>query len=257
MELVEMTVPTETSFDHQAWRSRGAEIAARGRAASLGIKESRRIRDGSLWELGDWLISGEQYLSAAYDEAVSITGLARGTLYNVASVARKFPISRRRENLHFSHYAEVASVENEELQDKLLEHGSKKELSVREMGRLVENEWSKPLARQEQGKKREEEQEERNKKKMRRIAVWLEPGPYELIKRVAKAKRMARVEGQYQPGDVLMDWCVAYFNANRGAIMAEVKELEAKLEQERETNTAEKPEQVSPVTASLTILVDR
>src|SRR5260370_36490857 len=92
------------------------------------------------WDLGDWLVSGEKHLSAAYDEAEEITGLARGSLYNIASLARQFPISRRHENLSFYHYAKVAALEDESQQDRLLKYGSKNELSVREMHAAVQHE---------------------------------------------------------------------------------------------------------------------
>ncbi len=228
----------EIAFDHEAWRNKGADIVARGRVAEHQSKESRRAKVLTLFELGDWLISGE-HLSAAYDEAVEITGFARETLYNIVSVARRFPISRRRENLEFSHYVVVAPITDESVQDELLENGSKKELSVREMRYTVETSWTRPLAKEETAKARGNRYDdgvERNPNEYpKRIGVWLNPKSAKLIRLIARAHKK-------QPGEVLGGWAHTYFVANREAITAEVKKLSAQLKLELQQKRAEKLE---------------
>jgi hypothetical protein len=64
----------------------------------------------STWCLGDWLIYGETAFTGRYREAVERTSLDYQTLRNYAWVARRFPLSRRRENLSFGHHAEVAAL---------------------------------------------------------------------------------------------------------------------------------------------------
>jgi N6-adenosine-specific RNA methylase IME4 len=63
------------------------------------------------WHLGDWWASGKQaYGERAKVAAQNIFGLEFQTLMNLASVAKSFETSRRREVLSFSHHAEVAAL---------------------------------------------------------------------------------------------------------------------------------------------------
>lgn len=68
------------------------------------------ISNASSWWLGDWLIYGQERYPDRYRIAVSETSLDYGTLRNYAWVARKFPMSRRRDTLSFQHHVEVASL---------------------------------------------------------------------------------------------------------------------------------------------------
>jgi hypothetical protein len=68
------------------------------------------ISNASSWWLGDWLIYGQERYPDRYRIAVSETSLDYGTLRNYAWVARKFPMSRRRDSLSFQHHVEVASL---------------------------------------------------------------------------------------------------------------------------------------------------
>jgi hypothetical protein len=68
------------------------------------------VRTSSAWCLGDWLAYGEMAYSGRYRDAIKQTSLDYQTLRNYAWVARRFPISRRRESLSFGHHAEVASL---------------------------------------------------------------------------------------------------------------------------------------------------
>lgn len=66
-----------------------------------------RLERAKCWWIGDWINYGEDagYVSREkYDRAVEITGLARGTLWNYAAVARAFPTSLRNEELSFNRH---------------------------------------------------------------------------------------------------------------------------------------------------------
>ena len=89
-----LDLPRQLPFDR--WLSIGR---------SLAITAS-----SSAWCLGDWLIYGETCYNGRYREAIERTSLEYKTLRNYAWVARKFPLSRRRETLSFGHHAEVAAL---------------------------------------------------------------------------------------------------------------------------------------------------
>lgn len=78
------------------------------------------IVDSSAWCIGDWVAYGEVHFPDRYRRASDTTGLGYGTLRNYASVARRFPVSRRRDKLSFQHHAELASLPTAE-QDKWLD----------------------------------------------------------------------------------------------------------------------------------------
>src|SRR5690606_10905108 len=72
-----------------------------------------------------WWLYGERRYGEACSQAAEV-GYATQTLYNAASIASRIEISRRRENLSFSHHAEVAYLERDEqetLLDKAEENG--------------------------------------------------------------------------------------------------------------------------------------
>lgn len=68
------------------------------------------VVNASSWCLGDWLAYGEVAYSGRYRDAVELTCLDYQTLRNYAWVAKRFPLSRRRDNLSFGHHAEVAAL---------------------------------------------------------------------------------------------------------------------------------------------------
>lgn len=67
--------------------------------------------DACPWWLGDALIFGERKYGQTYAQVAEVTGKAIHTLQNSAWVASRIPPSRRREDLSFSHHAEVAGME--------------------------------------------------------------------------------------------------------------------------------------------------
>jgi hypothetical protein len=66
------------------------------------------------WCLGDWMVYGETVFDGRYRQAIEQTSLDYQTLRNYAWVARRFPLSRRREGLSFAHHAEVAALPDHE-----------------------------------------------------------------------------------------------------------------------------------------------
>jgi hypothetical protein len=77
----------------------------------LGIgKMLSATHTSSAWCLGDWLVYGETAFNGRYREAIEETSLDYQTLRNYAWVARRFELSRRRDNLSFGHHAEVAAL---------------------------------------------------------------------------------------------------------------------------------------------------
>ena len=81
------------------------------------------------WGLGDWLQYGNVRFGERYTRAARITGYDVQTLMNMVYVAAKFEISRRRENLSWSHHESVASLEFDK-QDHWLDLAASKHLSV-------------------------------------------------------------------------------------------------------------------------------
>jgi hypothetical protein len=90
------------------------------------------ISNASSWWLGDWLIYGQERYPDRYRIAVSETSLDYGTLRNYAWVARKFPMSRRRDTLSFQHHVEVASLAEAD-QDIWLERAARFKWSKAEL----------------------------------------------------------------------------------------------------------------------------
>jgi hypothetical protein len=91
--------------------------------------------DATCWWLGDWLAFGQMKYGRRYKEGVALTGLEYQTLRNYAVVARRFELSRRRDNLSFQHHAELCALRDEEQEfwlDLSVENGwSKAELRRR------------------------------------------------------------------------------------------------------------------------------
>ena len=83
-----------------AWKSRDEWLAA---GKVLGERTER-----DRWALGDWACHGERDYGDLAEAAVKI-GVGYQTLRNLAMVARKVELSRRRDNLGWSHHAEVAA----------------------------------------------------------------------------------------------------------------------------------------------------
>ena len=97
------------------------------------------FESSSKWWLGDWLRDGEKY-GETYKRAVN-EGFVYGTAANLVSIAKKFEISRRRENLTWSHHAVVAALEAADA-DRLLAQAEAESWSVKRLRAAVRREVS-------------------------------------------------------------------------------------------------------------------
>jgi hypothetical protein len=98
------------------WLESGRRLGLMGRSAG--------------WWIGDWLNYGNHAFGERYVRASRITGYDAQTLMNMAYVASRFEVSRRREKLSWSHHAEIAALEPEE-QERWLTRAETDRLSVR------------------------------------------------------------------------------------------------------------------------------
>ncbi len=90
-----------------------AEWLDEGRAIVAREREMELARDGLAWEMGDWIVGRE----TAYGDMGRLAAeldVPLGTLKNRASVARRIEPPRRRDDLSWSHHAEVAGLEPDE-----------------------------------------------------------------------------------------------------------------------------------------------
>jgi hypothetical protein len=97
------------------WIQQGRRLGALGRAGN--------------WWLGDWVRYGNARYGERYETAARVTGYEVQSLMNMAYVASRFEISRRRETLSWSHHAEVAALPPAD-QDEWLDRAERERLSV-------------------------------------------------------------------------------------------------------------------------------
>lgn len=98
------------------WTEQGRRFGTIGRAAG--------------WWIGDWLQYGNAKFGERYSRASRITGYDVQTLMNMVYVASRVDVSQRRENLSWSHHAEVAALTPED-RDRWLSVAEAERLSVR------------------------------------------------------------------------------------------------------------------------------
>jgi hypothetical protein len=113
------------------WIEQGRWLGAVGRASG--------------WWMGDWIRYGNARYGEKYGQAARLTGYDCQSLMNMAYVAGRYEVSRRRESLSFSHHAELAALppRDQELWLDRVEAGA---LSVRAL-RLELREARKRVAR--------------------------------------------------------------------------------------------------------------
>jgi hypothetical protein len=105
-------------LDHPGWIAAGRRLGSVGRC--------------SQWWVGDWLRYGTTRWGEKYVEAARITGYDPKSLRNIAYVASRYELSRRRDNLFWSHHAELAMLDPAE-QDEWLDRSSRDRLSVSDL----------------------------------------------------------------------------------------------------------------------------
>jgi len=111
-------VPPHDHMDHPRWVAVGRRLG--------GISRSNQ------WWLGDWLRYGIAKWGEKYVEASRITGYDVRSLANIATLAACFEMSRRRDNLSWSHHAVVAALDSDE-QDRWLDMAATERLSVADL----------------------------------------------------------------------------------------------------------------------------
>lgn len=72
------------------------------------------------WWVGDWVNYGEEAYGLKYQEALALTDLTYQAIADLAYVAGRIELSRRRESLSVAHHREVAPLSPEE-QDRWLD----------------------------------------------------------------------------------------------------------------------------------------
>jgi hypothetical protein len=113
-----------------AWEPR-REMAYTAWVAT-GRRLSRIVRC-SQWWLGDWIRYGTANYGEKYTAAAKLTGYDVHSLRNMSYVASRFSeVSRRRDDLSWSHHAELAALSESE-QDHWLERAVQERLSVADL----------------------------------------------------------------------------------------------------------------------------
>jgi hypothetical protein len=94
------------------------------------------VSDSSIWWIGDWLVFGQERYPDRYRMAMAETSLHYQTLRNYAWIARRFEVSRRRDDLTFQHHVEVAAMAPQ-IQDHWLDLASNLGWSRNELRRQI------------------------------------------------------------------------------------------------------------------------
>jgi hypothetical protein len=111
-------VPKQLPLPMGDWIRYGKRFGAFGRACG--------------WWIGDWINVGNAVYGEKYSRAARITRLDAQTLMNMAYVASRFAFSRRRENVSWSHHAELAALPPE-AQDVWLDRIETDSLTVQDL----------------------------------------------------------------------------------------------------------------------------
>jgi hypothetical protein len=108
----------ESDLDLPLWQAVGGSLGRLGRY--------------SHWWMGYWLLYACGKWGEMYTEAAKITGYDYGSLRNMAYVAQRFDLSRRRDKLSWTHHADVASLEPTE-QDYWLDRAVEQRLNMQDL----------------------------------------------------------------------------------------------------------------------------
>jgi hypothetical protein len=110
-------IPME-NMDFGEWAMAGRRLSAMGRCGQ--------------WGLGDWIRYGNAKFGERYAWAARVTGYDVQTLMNMVYVSSRFHVSRRRENLSWSHHETIAALEPAE-QDRWLDRAVADRLSISDL----------------------------------------------------------------------------------------------------------------------------
>ncbi|HWA53240.1 MAG TPA: hypothetical protein VG816_03620 [Solirubrobacterales bacterium] len=109
-------------LDAREWAAVGRRIGSVGRNIQ--------------WLLGDWIAYGNRKFGERYARASKISGYDPQTLMNMVYVATRFAVSRRRENLSWSHHETLAALDPEE-QDRWLDQATQHRWSVSDLRTML------------------------------------------------------------------------------------------------------------------------
>jgi hypothetical protein len=121
----------DQELDANAWASAGRRIGVVGRCVQ--------------WLLGDWIVYGNERFGERYSRASKITGYDPQTLMNMVYVASRYSISRRREDLSWSHHEALAALEPDE-QDSWLDQAAAHRWSVSDLRAMLRLSRKRSLA---------------------------------------------------------------------------------------------------------------
>lgn len=96
------------------------------------IRQHKKIE----WALADAINFGGKRYGETYAQWIEETGLSENTLANIAWVGRKVESSRRREDVDFGYYREVASLSPQD-QDKFIEMAASEGLTRFELRQAI------------------------------------------------------------------------------------------------------------------------
>lgn len=147
----EITAPENAliSIGAGEWQYKGATLGRKGLTIPDSLTNEDWLELGdrlfsfeertALW-LGDWLVSGEDKRGVTYNQIAAKWGKNEKTLRNYVWVCRAVPMSLRRDNLTFGHYALVSSKKIKEVDKrKLINAASMGNWSVSQLGAAIEN----------------------------------------------------------------------------------------------------------------------
>jgi hypothetical protein len=117
-EVTSVGWQADADLPYEDWLRYGSRLGVAGRNAA--------------WWVGDWVRYGTARYGSKYSAASRVTGYDRQTLMNYVYVASRFDVSRRRENLSWSHHAEVAARETEE-REAWLDRAAAERLTVHDL----------------------------------------------------------------------------------------------------------------------------
>ena len=102
---------------------------------TIGITLAQ-IKDAHQFWIGDWLLFGEGKYGEKYTQALEATGLGYQTLRDCKWVAKQVELSRRRDNLSWSHHEEVAGLEPKD-QERWLKEAEKGNMSAKQLREAI------------------------------------------------------------------------------------------------------------------------
>lgn len=207
-------VSTEsTKFDR--WKLQGESLVK-------GLRDNEERIETNQWEIGDWIVRGEGFGEKAYAEAERLTGFDRNYLYNVVWVVKRFPLGsslRKETDLKWSHFKELAWIEDEKLRGQVLNQITDGRLylnvpTVRELRAIVEKALNTNSASTGQSASKKPGP-------LKYLSVPLTDDQCVLIKRLANAKQKSRDE---LLGEIVTD----YLRKNKPTILKKVEAFEKK-----------------------------